>query len=120
MIDLVSRRGLALRGKRLSHELGVSLRRAVCIGSAFAAALSGALACLLVTGCEGGDGGDGRAGQPLAADTAPMLPGTRGTGASSPEPGKNAGAQQFDTSGGTLAARDPNGPLLPPVMHTAE
>lgn len=55
--------------------------------------------------------------QARAADSTPMLPGTRG--ARSAQANAGGQAQGFDTSGVSPAPGAP-GALLPPVMHTAD
>lgn len=79
------------------------------------AAIAGVLACALAAGC--GRDGD-RVERAQAADSTPMLPGTRG--ALSPAQASGGGkAQGFDTVGGSPEA-GASGALLPPVMHSAD
>jgi hypothetical protein len=55
--------------------------------------------------------------QARAADSTPVLPGTRGAFSAQAHAGGKA--QGFDTSGGSPEPGAP-GALLPPVMHTAD
>jgi hypothetical protein len=107
---------LASASKRLSERRFVARRiRAMPIALPFAASI-GIAACILVAGCSGNDD---RAMPAASADAAPMLPGTRG--ARSLDTEAPAGAQRFDTASPAPAPeRDAQGPLLPPVMHSAD
>lgn len=108
LIERVSRVGPPSRSKRLSRGSPLALR-----GRMLLAAVAAGTACVLAAGCDGGhDALDAKA---PAADTAPMLPGTRDVAA----PAASGHAQRFDTADGapTHAASDA---LLPPVMHTAD
>jgi hypothetical protein len=75
------------------------------------AALTGFIACILVAGCSGNDD---RAGAAQASQPAPVLPGTRGARADAA-----TGAQRFETAS-PVRQRDALGPLLQPVMHSAD
>lgn len=105
-------RRLASASKRLSERRFVVRRiRALPIAVSI-----GVAACILVAGCGGNDD---RATPAAAAETAPMLPGTRGVRSLDSEP--PAGAQRFETASPASAPeRDAQGPLLPPVMHSAD
>jgi hypothetical protein len=105
---------LASASKRLSERQLVA-RRHRAISIAIAASI-GVAACILVAGCSGHDE---RTTPAAAAETAPMLPGTRGARPLDTE--APAGAQRFDTASPALEPeRDAQGPLLPPVMHSAD
>ena len=106
---------LASASKRLSERRLIARRiRAAPMAWPFAASI-GVPACILVAGCSGNDD---RPTPAASAETAPMLPGTRGArslGAVAPP-----GAQRFDTAPAPVPERDAQGPLLPPVMHSAD
>jgi hypothetical protein len=111
----IERRGWgrgASASKRLSERRFVARRiRAISL-----AASVGVAACILVAGCSGHDD---RTTPAAAAETAPMLPGTRGARPLDTE--APAGAQRFETASPPPAPeRDAQGPLLPPVMHSAD
>jgi len=117
----IERRGqdwLASASKRLSGQRFAARRiRAISISMSMSiAALIGVAACILVAGCSGHDD---RATPAAAAETAPMLPGTRGARALDAE--APAGAQRFETaSPPPEPEREAQGPLLQPVMHSAD
>jgi len=109
-IEQCRRDELASRSKRLSAQrLGAVPIHALPIAASIVVA-----ACILVAGCSGDDD---RTTPTAAAETAPMLPGTRAAGEARAELG--AGAQKFETAS-PARERDAQGPLLPPVMHSAD
>ena len=113
-IERCGRDRLAQTSKRLSERRLVARR--LCAMSISIAASLGVAACILVAGCSDNDD---RATPAAAAETAPMLPGTRG--APTLDTKTPAGAQRFETSLPSAAPeRDAQGPLLPPVMHSAD
>jgi hypothetical protein len=109
MIERRSRVDRPARGKRLVR----GLPPLAAWGRTMRAAMAAGIVCALAAGCDGGhDDADARL---HAADTTPMLPGTRGAATQA----ARVGAQRFDTSDGTHAHAASDA-LLPPVMHTAD
>ena len=112
---LSGQRFAARRIRAISISISISMSMSMSMSMSIAA-LIGVAACILVAGCSGHDD---RATPAAAAETAPMLPGTRGARALDAE--APAGAQRFETaSPPPEPEREAQGPLLQPVMHSAD